>query len=120
MSKMLLRNISEMITSSRNEATVRVTGVKNFSENYIRITITPRANQQLVKVSAVIHVDTDRIYTILKNNRKEKFANIDWVRYAFQTVPEKMLELLIADDNNQLANRIHTNKGIVLAEHMGV
>jgi hypothetical protein len=116
----LLRNISEMVTVARDIATVKVTGIKNYSENYIRISIIPKANHQLIKVSAIIQVDTARLYAILKNNKKEKFANIEWVRYAFQTVPEKMIEVLIADDYNEMANVLHTHKGIVLAEHMGV
>lgn len=109
-----------MIKVARNKATIRVSGVKNFAENFIRISILPKQNHQLVKVSAVIQVDTDRLYTILRNNKKEKFANIEWVRYAFQTVPEKMIEVLIADDYNELANLLQTHRGIQLAEHMGV
>ncbi|SRR6478672_1166933 len=116
----LLRNVSEMISASKDNAVIKVGGIKNYSDNYIRISIIPRANHQLIKVSAIIQVDTARLYTILKNNKKEKFANIEWVRYAFQTVPEKMIEVLIADDYNELANVLHTHKGIVLAIHMGV
>jgi hypothetical protein len=116
----LLRNISEMITMSRNMATVKVAGLKNHPDNYIRISIIPNDIMQLVKVSAVIQIDTARLYTILRNNRKEKFANIEWVRYAFQTVPEKMIEVLIADDYNEMANLLHANEAIRLVEHMGV
>jgi hypothetical protein len=116
----LLRNISEMITVSKDIATIKVGGIKNYSENYIRISIIPKANHQLIKVSAVIQVDTARLYNILRTNKKEKFANIEWVRYAFQTVPEKMIDVLIADDYNELANVLHAHPGIVLAEHMGV
>ena len=116
----LLRNISEMIAVSKDIATVRVAGIKNYSEDYIRISIIPRASHQLIKVSAIIQIDTTRLYSILRNNKKEKFANIEWVRYAFQTVPEKMIEVLIADDYNEMANVLHAHPGIVLAIHMGV
>jgi hypothetical protein len=116
----LLKSVSEMISIAKAHATIKVGGVKNYSDNYIRISIIPRENYQLVKVSAIIQVDTQRLYSILKTNKKEKFANIEWVRYAFQQTPEKMIEVLIADDYNHMANILQSTTTLLLAEHLGL